>query len=125
MKPAILASAITAIAIILSGCAPAAIQGKEPNATTRFSSTPDEIADCVINTVINERFYAPVRSVRDGLLRVSSVQGGVALNWELTLRPDGIAEIRGFPTVWGWAHGEDVIPIVESCDLQIIEQKGS
>lgn len=115
MKPAILASAI---AIILSGCTVDWLREKEPDFTTTFSSSPEDVADCVVNTMINERLVNPLRSVRDGLLRIS--QG---TDWELTLRPDGIAEVRGKPTIFG-PFGEDVVPMVEACDRQIIEQKG-
>ncbi len=119
MKPAILASAITAIAISLSGCTVDWLREKEPDFTTSFSSSPEEVADCVVNTMINEQLLSPLRSVRDGLLRISQ-----RTNWELTLRPDGIAEVRGSPTIFG-PFGKDVVPMVEACDRQIIEQKGS
>lgn len=119
MKPAILASAI---AIILSGCTVDWLREKEPDFTTTFSSSPEDVADCVVNTVVNEKLYEPVKSVRDGVLRVADLRRG--FKWELTLRPDGIAETRGYPSIWG-PLGRDIIPMVESCDRQIIEQKGS
>ncbi len=105
--------------LALASCAGRAILDREPDYLANFSGSPEAVARCVTNEWFNQFGGHPlVTSTRDGLLRVSSSSYSpyvVLLIWELTLRPDGVAELRGFPTVWGWVQGEEVIPLVEKC----------
>lgn len=105
--------------LALASCVtPQGIKDRKPDNLVNFSGSPEIVAKCVSNEWFNQFGQPLVTSTRNGLLHVSSVGyglGSVPLMWELTLRPDGVAEVRGFPTVWGWTHGEEVIPLIEKC----------
>lgn len=106
--------------LALASCVtPQGIKDREPDYLANFSGSPEAVAKCITNDWFNQFGRPLVTSTRNGLLHVSNVGygglGGVPLEWELTLRPDGVAEVRGYPTVWGWAHGEEAVPFVEKC----------
>lgn len=92
---------------------------REPDYVAKFSGSPEAVAKCIDDEWFNEvSLRRLVTSNRDGMVRMSSLNYSpyvVMLVWELTLRPDGVAEVRGRPTIWGWSHGEEVIPLVEGC----------
>ena len=110
---------VTFCLIALTSCTTRqGIQEREPDYLARFPGSPEAVAKCIANERFNQTGRPLVISTRNGLVRISNVGyglGDVPLTWELTLRPDGVAEVRGFPTIWGWAHGEDAIPLVEKC----------
>jgi len=88
------------------------------SASRASSSSVDESSawrSLVISSWFNDESRSPVKSLYNNLIHVTDV-AGASVFWDLTLRPNGIAEVRGHPTVWGWAMGENVIPVVEKCD---------
>lgn len=105
--------------LALASCAtPQGIKDRKPDYLANFSGSPEAVAKCITNDWLNQYGAPLVTSTRNWLIHVSNVGyglGSVPLTWELTLRSDGVAEVRGFPTVWGWAHGEEVVPFVVSC----------
>ncbi len=108
--------------LALASCVtPQGIKDRKPDYLANFSGSPEAVAKCIADDWFNQFGQPLVTSTRNGLLSVSKVGYGIfwpmnnILVWELTLKPDGVAEVRGFPTVWGWVHGEEVVPFVEKC----------
>ena len=110
--------------LALASCVtPQGIKDRKPDYLANFSGSPEAVAKCIADDWFNQFGQPLVTSTRNGLLSVSNLaypifafwQKRDILVWELTLRPDGVAEVRGFPTIWGWVHGEEAVPLVEKC----------
>ncbi len=108
--------------LALASCVtPQGIKDRKPDYLANFSGSPEAVAKCIADDWFNQFGQPLVTSTRNGLLSVSKVGYGIfwpmnnILVWELTLKPDGVAEVRGFQPVWGSVHGEEVVPFVEKC----------
>jgi hypothetical protein len=113
---------LIASTLFLYSCAGVgSIRDRNPDYTVNFKGTPESMASCVINTWFNDESRSPVKSSYNNLIHVTDV-AGASVFWDLTLRPDGVAEVRGHPTVWGWAMGENVIPVINQCDTGMINK---
>lgn len=105
--------------LFVNGCvSPNDIKSRSPDYVIKFNGSAEKMAQCIENEAINRAWGGIRRSVRDNVQRVSLIGHGtgVALSWEISLYDSGLAEIRGFPTVWGGAHGEEGIELLDSCN---------
>lgn len=109
-----LMAAIT-VAGVMSGCAAAdAVRGRAPDVVLRFTGTPAALAACVHDAAAARAWTPPTRHVRDGVLRLSDLSGGF-LYWEVSLRDDGRAEVRGYPTIWGGTQTDGAVALLNQC----------